>query len=187
MILFQEGEWMLFVTPFHHQFRYVYFQKQNRSAFKILSAKYGLCFSCILGGGDCFYGQIPALQNNVWGFSSWLGCRLLSDCDQTTQCLGATQQCYHCFLVCLAFKLLEGKECFLLLLVDELVNQVGKQRVQDDVDEGNLKNLKTWLQGAHLKCLHRNKQVPRRKLYRRSFCFFLGINMTGCWSEVPVH
>jgi len=37
MILFQEGEWMLLVTPFRNQFTYVYFQKQNRKAFKIIS------------------------------------------------------------------------------------------------------------------------------------------------------
>ena len=70
---------------------------------------------------------------------------------------------------------------------EKTVNQVGKQRVQGDVDERNLKNCKTLLKGAHLKCLRRNKQVPRRKVCGRSSCFFLGVNMTGCQSELPAH
>lgn len=36
---------MLFVTPFHPQFGYVYFQKQNGNPFKILSLQSTACAS----------------------------------------------------------------------------------------------------------------------------------------------
>lgn len=141
---------MLLVTPFHHQFRYVYFQKQNRNAFKILSLQSTASASAAFGEKETAFMDKSLPSKTMSEDCSWLCCRLLSDYDGTTWCLWVLRQCYHHFPVCLALKLLEGKECFFLLLVGDLVNQTGKQRVQGVVDERNFKNCKTWLKGTHL-------------------------------------
>lgn len=182
MVLFPEGEWMLLVTPFHRQVRYVRFQKQTRNAFKILSLQTTACASAIIREkGDCSHGQIPPLHNSVWGFCSCLCCRLLSNYDQTIQCLWVIQQCYHWFLACFAFMFIKGKVWFLLLLVDELVNQVGRQRVQGDVHESNFKNCKPWLTEAHLGVCTAISKCQEGSLTEEALAFSWGYR-----SEVPV-
>lgn len=46
---------------------------------------------------------------------------------------------------------------------EEMVDQVGKQRVQDDMDWSILMIKKTRLKGVHFKHMHRNKGVSTRE------------------------
>lgn len=66
---------------------------------------------------------------------------------------------------------------------EEMVDQVGKQRVQGDVDRSILMIKKTRLKGVHSKHVHRNKGVPIRKdsIMGKVLVSFLG-NKHSCVS-----